>query len=247
MMKPRRLYCLMLLCALLLWEEEGQAAINLMATRLVYPGGAPEASLRVFNDDQAPSLLQAWVDEGDVQQGPSHSKAPFLVTPPMIRLGGRKGQMLRIYGVDTKHLVQDRESLFWLNVLGLPPQTVAEGARVQLAYRTRIKLFYRPAGLPGSVRDAVTRLVWQTGPGLGVTVSNPGGFYISLSEVLISHGKQSLLWQEAALIPPQAKLFLPMAGADETALHGARGRARWIDDDGNYHEQGFQLTQGAGR
>ena len=60
MMKPRRLYCLMLLCALLLREEEGQAAINLMATRLVYPGGAPEASLRVFNDDQAPSLLQAW-------------------------------------------------------------------------------------------------------------------------------------------------------------------------------------------
>jgi P pilus assembly chaperone PapD len=245
MMQRGGFYCLML-CSLLLWGEQGRAAINLMTTRLIYPGGAPEASLRVFNDDQRPSLLQVWVDEGDAQQGPSQSKAPFLVTPPMMRLGGGKGQTLRVYGTDTKSLVQDRESLFWLNVLGLPPNAVTDGARVQLAYRTRIKLLYRPAGLPGSVREAVTRLNWQTGPGLGVTVFNPGGFYISLSEVLISHGKKPLVWQEAALIPPLGKLFLPMVGGSEAPLQGARGRVRWIDDDGNYHEQDFRLGQGAG-
>lgn len=132
----------------LLWCSSSEAALNLMRTRVIYEG-VTEASLMVRNDGSEPSLLQAWVDGGNEQQGPADVSTPFLVVPPMMRLGSQRGQVLRILGADLSGLPQDRESLFWLNVLGLPPKAQASQGSVQLAYRTRIKLFYRPSGLAG--------------------------------------------------------------------------------------------------
>lgn len=218
----------------LLWGLAGEAALNLTRTRLVYQGG--EASLLVRNDGTEPSLLQAWVDGGDEQQGPAEASTPFLVAPPMMRLGPQKGQSLRILGAeDLALLPQDRESLFWLNVLGLPPKASTSQASVQLAYRTRIKLFYRPPGLQGRVADAVARLDWRVLAD-GLRVSNPGPFYISLSEVWLEAGSRRLGWQQAGLIPPYGMLNIPLHGVGAAVV---QGRARWIDDDGTYHEQGF--------
>ncbi len=46
---------------------------------------------------------------------------------------------------------KDRESVFWFNVLEVPPKPDAAKATnqslLQLAFRTRIKLFYRPKGI----------------------------------------------------------------------------------------------------
>ncbi|MCV3287195.1 hypothetical protein ACEUEG_00140 [Aeromonas media] len=52
-----------------------------------------------------------------------------------------------------------------------------------------------------------------------------------------------LAWREGGVLPPYGSLSLPMAGAVPA---GARGRLRWIDDDGNYHEQGFVLSRNVG-
>ncbi|QGY26852.1 fimbria/pilus periplasmic chaperone [Escherichia coli] len=51
---------------------------------------------------------------------------------------------------------KDRESVFWFNVLELPPkpdaEKVANQSLLQLAFRTRIKLFYRPEEIPAPAR-----------------------------------------------------------------------------------------------
>ena len=221
-----------------LWGGHGEAALNLMATRLIYEEGG-EAGLLVRNGGAEPSLLQAWIDDGDERQGPAEVSTPFLVVPPMMRLGPDRGQSLRILGADLRQLPRDRESLFWLNVLGLPPKASTSAASVQLAYRTRIKLLYRPTGLQGTVADAVARLDWREQAG-GLRVTNPAPFHISLSEVLLEAGGRRLRWQGAGLIPPRGTLQIPLSPA---GMAGARGRLRWIDDDGNYREQGFELTR----
>ena len=226
----------------LLWWSSSEAALNLMGTRVIYEGGS-EANLMVHNAGSEPSLLQAWVDGGNEHQGPADVSTPFLVVPPMMRLGPQRGQVLRILGSDLRGLPRDRESLFWLNVLGLPPKVQASQASVQLAYRTRIKLFYRPPGLGGSPAEAVSRLGWQRLAGGGLRVSNPGPFHISLSEVLLTMGEQHLAWREGGVLPPYGALSLPIVG---TVPAGASGRLRWIDDDGNYHEQEFVLGRHGG-
>ncbi len=57
-------------------------------------------------------------------------------------------------------LPKDRESVFWFNVLEVPPKpdaaTVANQSLLQLAFRTRIKLFYRPEALKGILRSTIS-------------------------------------------------------------------------------------------
>lgn len=226
-----------------LWcGSSASAALNLMQTRLVYEGGSREVSLMVQNPGPDAALLQAWVDGGDERQGPAEASAPFLVVPPLVRLGPDRGQALRVLGADPSQLPQDRESLFWLNVLGLPPKASASQGSVQFAYRTRIKLLYRPVGLRGTVAESVGRLHWRARAG-GLSVTNPGPFHISLSEVLLDAGGRRLAWQAAGVIPPYGSLHIPLAGAEQA---GRAGRLRWIDDDGSYREQVFLLVPKGG-
>ncbi len=74
--------------------------------------------------------------------------APFIVLPPIVRIEPGKGQSWRLV-FNGSRLPQDRESLFWFNLLDIPPEPKngKTDNYLQLAIRSRIKLFYRPAGV----------------------------------------------------------------------------------------------------
>ncbi len=68
-----------------------------------------------------PSLTQVWVDDGRVQNQPEKDAAPFIVLPPIVRIEPGKGQSWRLV-FNGSRLPQDRESLFWFNLLDIPPE-----------------------------------------------------------------------------------------------------------------------------
>jgi P pilus assembly chaperone PapD len=55
-------------------------------------------------------------------------------------------------------LPEDRESVFWLNVKSIPAtdDSVPHNNVLQVVVKSRLKLFYRPAGLEGSRRPLTT-------------------------------------------------------------------------------------------
>ncbi|RDL19866.1 pili/flagellar assembly PapD-like chaperone [Serratia fonticola] len=73
----------------------------------------------------------------------------------MNRVETGKGQTLRISYAGGA-LPMDKESVFWLNVLEVPAKSQATTGenRLQMAFRPRIKLFFRPKGLDGNPNDA---------------------------------------------------------------------------------------------
>ncbi|MGL4116894.1 fimbria/pilus periplasmic chaperone, partial [Escherichia coli] len=112
--------------------------------RVIYDGNKKEASLTVQNKNKSEEfLIQSWVDDAT-----GSKKTPFIITPPLFKLEPGKNNILRIVNVNPS-LPQDRESVYWVNVKAIPSQNEEnEGKNVlQIAVRTRIKLFYRPAGL----------------------------------------------------------------------------------------------------
>ncbi|WP_437676671.1 fimbrial biogenesis chaperone [Sorangium sp. So ce131] len=118
-------------------------SITLYQSPIIYPADHREVAVEVRNNGDKPTLVQAWLDRGDADQAPDTINVPFLLTPPIFRIDPGHRQTLRItYAPSGEHLPQDRESVFWLNVLEVPPA----GANV-LATRSRISLFYRPQGL----------------------------------------------------------------------------------------------------
>ena len=128
------------------------AEVILHGTRVIYPAEAREVTLQLSNICEEPSLVQAWIDDGDPKSTPDQSTAPFMISPPISRVNAKKGQALRITALpNAASLSKTQETLFWLNVLDIPPKPESNAVNVdapdnylQLAIRSRIKLFYRP-------------------------------------------------------------------------------------------------------
>ncbi len=174
------------------------AGVVVNGTRVVYPAAKREVTISLQNAGEAPSLVQAWVDAGDAHSKPGDAKVPFVLTPPLFRLDPTKVQSLRlVYTHDP--LPEDRESLFWLNILDIPPRAGANPDlpnQLDLAFKHRMKVFFRPSGLAGSAADAPTRLTWKVttrdGKLSGLEVSNPTAYHVSLTRVTATVGGRSV-------------------------------------------------------
>ena len=179
------------------------AGIQVGGTRLVYDGAKREASISVKNTEALPYVVQSWIDNGDEKNG---RNVPFSITPPIFRLDGGKESLLRIQYAG-QGLPTDRESVLWLNVQEIPPAPEKENV-LQIAMRTRIKLFYRPKGLTGESKDAAARLRWQVRQEQGKTmlvVDNPGVYSVSLGTVKVE-GKEI----DGQMVLPKAQLSMPV-------------------------------------
>lgn len=181
-----------LACALALvagGAGSANASIQINGTRVIYPADQREVNISMLNNSGAPVLLQSWVDEGNPKDSPETSKAPFILTPPMSRVDPGKGQTLRIMFTGAS-LPQDRETVFWLNVLEIPakPKTKQGDSNnyLQFAIRSRMKIFYRPKGLAGNAFDAVDKVSWRVEKednGYVAECNNPTPYFISIGSV----------------------------------------------------------------
>ncbi|WP_045784868.1 fimbria/pilus periplasmic chaperone [Chania multitudinisentens] len=200
-----RQICTFAVAALL--SANSLASVVISGTRVIYPSDANEVSVKISNGGPSPVLLQSWIDTGDADAKPSAIKVPFVLTPPMNRVEPAKGQTLRISYAGGA-LPMDRESVFWLNVLEVPAknQAKADENRLQMAFRTRIKLFYRPVGLAGNANDAVKALTWGN-QGNRVQVTNPTPYYVSLVNLSLN-GKKL----DHAMVAPRDTMVLNLPG-----------------------------------
>lgn len=179
-----------LACAL-----SAHASIVLNNTRVVYAGHDREVSVKLTNSGDKPALVQSWIDDGDVKKDPSLVKLPFILMPPITRIDPGKGQTLRLIYTG-EEMPQNRESVFYLNVLEIPPKdpTAVDNSVMQLALRTRVKLFYRPDELESSSGEAPKQLRWNLinkDSGWVLECSNPTSFYVSMTEIALTTGTKA--------------------------------------------------------
>ncbi len=191
-----------------------QASVVITGTRVIYPGDAQVKTLQLTNEDPFPNVVQAWVDVDDSASTPDTADAPFMVSPPVSRIAAGSGQRLRMVYTGSG-LAQDRESLFHLNVLQIPPRNMGTADRNQmlLMLRNRLKLLYRPTGIAGSVDRLPEQLQFRCVQAAGrwyVQVTNPTGFYASFGGASVSvAGREWPL--SAPMVPPFATVeWLPV-------------------------------------
>lgn len=197
--------------AFALFAGTAQASVTIGGTRVVYPLDQREVTVKLNNDSRTPSLVQVWMDDGNVDTKPSDSKTPFVITPPIFRMDAGKSQTLRVMYTG-EALPQDRESVYWLNVLDVPPKADAkpDANTLQFAYRTRIKLFVRPPKLPGTPEEAPRQLDWKVvpapeGKGQALAVSNPTAYHVSFSEITVSSNGATYRNDQGGMVAPRGK------------------------------------------
>jgi P pilus assembly protein, chaperone PapD len=177
------------------------ASVVMNATRYVYPADASEITVKVSNVGKVPALVQAWIDDGDAKAVPETVDVPFNLTPPIARLEAGKSQTLRIHFTEGA-LPADRESLFWLNVLEVPPKPDGGAVRshLQLALRYRLKMFYRPAALKGTPDGAAASLAWVR-QGDGISVRNDSDYHVAINHLTIGAGDTALDLEPLSVAP----------------------------------------------
>lgn len=171
------------------------AGVIIHGTRVIYPAERQEVVVRLENRGSRPVLVQAWLDTGDRHSTPVTAQTPVTVSPLIARIEPHQQQALRLR-YSGEPLPTDRESLFWLNVLEIPPRSAdaEQNNHIELSFRTRLRVFLRPQALPYSVASAVSKLQWKLvaqDRGWALQVTNPTPYHISLASVaLLSAGKR---------------------------------------------------------
>ncbi|MGT3190339.1 fimbria/pilus periplasmic chaperone [Yersinia enterocolitica] len=145
-------------------------SVKVDETRAIYPLSSVKGiSLSMMNPQDYPILVQTQVKGED-----KRSPAPFVVTPPLFRLdAGMQGRVrvIRTGG----NFPQDRESLQWLCLTGVPPkegdmwdnshhdknkETQDVNLDVRLSISTCMKLLIRPEQLKQKPEDVAGELTW---------------------------------------------------------------------------------------
>lgn len=225
---------------------QANANVVITGTRLVYPAKEREVTVKTTNMGKEPSLVQVWVDRGDAKTRADNANAPFLLTPPLVRIEPSKGQAFRVVFTG-ETLPKDRESLFWFNLLDVPPLPKDADANVmQVAYRSRIKLFYRPEGLAGDPIKAAESLLWSRGTpakgGITLQVRNNSPFNVSLATVALKSGSARFKADESATLAPFSSQNIQLKGPGTLPAGQASVTYTWVNDYGAAVEQTTPLT-----
>lgn len=203
----------LLLAIGLLSSVAASANVVIVGTRVIYPSDAKSINIQLQNAGATPALVQSWVDEGNPKTTASNTKAPFVVTPPMVRVEPKSGQILRLMFKGGKKLPQDRESLFYFNLLDVPSKPKASDIQgknyLQFAIRSRLKLFYRPASLKMPITTAYKKVEWKSLGGNRVEIFNNSPYHITYDVVQV--GKQ--VSRNLDMIAPFSKLTVTIPGA----------------------------------
>jgi len=178
------------------------AGFSVGATRIIYNSDTKETSVNVKNtEDSSVFLIRSWISPYEGKEA-----APFIATPPLFRIEPGQDNALRITQTNN-NLPKDKESIYWLNTLAIPPATKEKNA-LQFSINTRIKLIYRPSAINNRemISNAFKKVTF-TRSGSTITATNPTPYFVSLSKVSIN-GK---VLKEGYMVNPQSSLKIDNA------------------------------------
>jgi fimbrial chaperone protein/chaperone protein EcpD len=209
------------LCAAMFCCQTIFAGVTITGTRIIFPSNQNTVTVQLNNPDERPALVQAWLDDGDPRQIPEAEKIPFVLTPPLTQIAAKKGQMIRLIAKDTAQLPKDRESLYWFNILDIPPSAGEDVPnKLQVSIRSRIKLFYRPVHLDMTQEKAFSMVQFQyVASNKSVVVNNPSPYYLNFYDVELSTGKEHKTYSDVLMVAPYSSAtFTPETSFKPTKL-----------------------------
>ncbi|EPN2807067.1 fimbria/pilus periplasmic chaperone [Serratia marcescens] len=191
--------------------QQAQAAIALDRTRVVFDGDHKSVSLNVSNQNkQLPYLAQGWIED---EQG-NKIQSPLTVLPPVQRIEPGKPSQVKIQALPAaKVLPQDRETVYYFNLREIPPKSTKPNT-LQIALQTRIKLFYRPAGIAMDKNAAPPQeQMTLSKQGDKYVVNNPTPYYVTLVDASNKKDGAGVKGFEPMMVPPKGSMPLTVSAA----------------------------------
>jgi len=208
-----------------------QAALTLNNTRIVFNGDKRSTSVIVKNPSQSTYAVQTWVN---TVTDDTTTAVPFSTSPLLFKINAGSEQLVQINGLPNT-LPKDRESLFFFNMQEIPEVSSEPGNQLNIALRTRIKLFYRPAALKGTATDQLKSLTFTLNEHNGVPhllVRNPSPFHVTFIRLEVKGAGQHHKLKNTAMLDPFGEQAYPLTNLKPDA--NLQAQFSVINDYGGY-------------
>lgn len=208
------------MAAVLMLSQVANASLSTDQTRYIFSGDKESLTITVKNNDKERTFGgQAWVDN-IVEKD---TRPTFVVTPSFFKVKANGQQTLRVI-MASDHLPQDKESVYWLNLQDIPP--ALKGSGLAIALRTKMKLFYRPAGLVAGRKGAEEGISLQTRPDGKTLLVNTTPYIYAIGGLLDANDKAVNVDSDTA-----QKLLMFMPG-DDVVVKGNVTQVNSLNDYG---------------
>lgn len=176
----------------------------LSSTRVILPEGKPVSVGVISGNNEDVLLIRSRVTASLASEVPLKN---VMISPPLFRLdkGGRG--TVRLQSLPAPGIAQDRESVFYLSVAGIPSSTPLSAgagkvsAGMVIGTGLQVKVFYRPHSLDTVVAEPWKALTVSRVPG-GIKVSNPTPFHLTFSRLDVDGKPVSFDAQHPTMVPP---------------------------------------------
>lgn len=170
--------------------SQAYAVLGLDRTRIIFNEEDGGTSVVIENQDSTSSFLaQTWIETPEGKK-----LTDSLVALPFLqKVSPKQKKQIKITYMDGQNsLPQDRESLLYFNLLGIPPQG-KEANVVQFTIQSRLKLFYRPKGIEYkmSVNKDFQRDLKVVKQGENIKLTNPTPFNIIITNINVDQNKDN--------------------------------------------------------
>lgn len=207
--------------AFAMFSYSSAASIVINATRIIYQSDAKEALIKMVNQGEQPLLVQSWLDDGHEDVDPQSLNVPFIASPPVSRVDPKQGLTVRL-NWDGQALPADRESVYWFNALEIPGKNkdTEKSNKLQIALKTRIKVFYRPVSLSGSSEEAIQKLRWtlgKQGKEVWAMAKNDSPYFVSMTSATVTSGGKKYAF-EPDMVAPFSSASYPVKSLSSVQL-----------------------------
>ncbi|ELG03280.1 fimbrial biogenesis chaperone [Escherichia coli] len=209
----------------------GSEAFGPYESRLIFEGDKKSITYRINNTGKLTWLVQGWIE--DLKEVKTKD---FTVVPTVFRVEPNSQFTARV--VKNSNLPEDRETLFWVVSNSLPGgdkeerKELKEGtiqAKLSLAYRYKVPMYYRPAGLK-NIAQRPDMLEWRSDKNGKISVYNPTKYSVQIQYVY-ANGVRNDGKGVSYIIPPMTGSELRIK-----SKHGEKIKYGIINDYGTVKE-----------
>lgn len=162
------------------------AQLSFDRSRVIFNAGSSKSQTVVIHNNSvsAPYLAQTWIENDRGEKIVS----PLAALPILQRINPKQDKQVKVnFMGSTEELASDRETMFFMSVLGVPPKGNTGANEVSIVIQSKMKLFYRPKGLPvydlpnGWIEDVVIKK-----QGNSIIIENPTPYHSVIYGILNS-------------------------------------------------------------
>ena len=174
------------------------AQLTLDKTRVIFDRAQSNSQSVVIKNTNktAPYLAQSWIEN---EQG-HRIETPLVALPILQRINPGQEKQVKISLAGQNNLPEDRESMLFFNVLGVPPKTTNSDNQVDIVIQSKVKLFYRPKNLKHYQNSGWIQDLEVSKSGNSYTLHNPTAYHIVIYGM--SQGPKGKIMSRDIIIKP---------------------------------------------